>query len=65
MGLPPAHLVVYDGFQILVEPLIGHQTIVVVFNIEFVLHGLMQSVLDGFSHQLFRHNFVALFPVGL
>ena len=54
---------VLDGVQIMVEPLIGHQTIVVFFKIELVLHGLMKSVSDGFPYYLFSHNFVALVPV--
>ena len=63
MGLPPAHCVVLDGIQIIVETIIGHQTIVVIFKIEFDLHGLMHSVLDSFPHYLFRNNFFRLYQL--
>ena len=50
MGIHTEHLIVHDGDQIIVEHIIGHQTIDVVFKIKFVLHGLMQYVSDGFSN---------------
>ena len=65
MGLPPVHIVVIDDIQILVELLIANQTIVVVFKVEFVPHGLMKSVSDGLSYYLLKHNFILLVPVGL
>ena len=65
MGLPPEHLILIHGVKILVEPLIANQVISVIFKVKFVLHGLMQSILDGISYYLFRNNFVAILPVGL
>ena len=65
MGLPPEHLILIDGVKILVEPLIANQVISVIFKVKFVLHGLMQSILDGISYYLFRNNFVAILPVVL
>ena len=65
MYLLTVHLVVFDGVQIIFEPFIGYQTIVVVLEIKFVLHGIVQSVSDYFSDELLSHNFVALVPVSL
>ena len=65
MYLPPAHLIAFDCAQILVEPLIIQQVMVVVSKIEIVLHDLMKSVSDHFPGERFGHNFVALVPVRL
>ena len=54
-----------DGVQILVDPIIRHETIAVVFKVGLVLHGHMQSVLDALSYYLFRVNFVLFVPVVL
>ena len=65
MGLPPSHLNVINDVEVLVETLIANKEIFIIFKVEFVLYGLMQSVLDGLFYFLFRNNFVALYPVGL
>ena len=52
MGLPPAHCVVIGGVQILFEPRIGHQMIVIVLKVNLFLHGLIKSVLYGLYYYL-------------
>ena len=63
LGILPEHLIVLDGVQILVDPIIRHHTIDVVFKVRLVLHGHMQYVSDGLSYYLFRVNFVLFVPV--
>ena len=62
---PPAHLIVFDGVQVLVEPLIGNHMMSVFLDIKFVLHGLIQFISDWFSDELLGYNFIVLVPVGL
>ena len=59
------HLVVINCVQVLDEPIITNQTIIIVFKVEFLLHGLMESVSDVISYYHFSQNFVVFAPVGI
>ena len=65
LGILPAHLFVLYCVQILVELIIGHQTILSIFKLKFVLHGTMQYIVDGLSYYLLSQTVFALVPVRL
>ena len=65
MGFPPSLIIMFDGVQLFVEPLILHYIIVVILEVNFALHSLVQSISDHLSYDLFGHNFSVLVPVSL
>ena len=54
----PAILVILNDIQVFVEPIIEYWMIIVILEVDLVLHSLVQYVFDRLLNDLFGHNFV-------